>query len=285
MGATDYFHDVDLALERIAKEGPNYGVMSPGGLLLEESNFIAARKFHTQEQEIVGKHTDDELFRGLVYCILAQMQDYGTQMYVFHKLCDNGCGTIDGVLENRAKVPEHVQPAVYNNSKVDYILRLAENWDSIGIHDILANPDEQAARKELIKQKGVEVKTASLFLRMCGMESLVPIDSWMIGMLYLHGYPIEIERAATTRDKKQKPIKLYTQNQLFEDLPSQPTRVNGQKMRKRSIKGPRYLNAEAHTQDLAAKYEQPPFLLQLAFWTKHSKFTRVPKRTLFDSLH
>ncbi|MBW3018715.1 hypothetical protein KY329_00835, partial [Candidatus Woesearchaeota archaeon] len=126
MGVTDYFHDVDLALERIAQDDLGYGIRTPEDLLLEEANFDAAGQMHAREQAIVGSHSDDELFRGLVYCILTQMQDYGTQMYVFHTFCNNGCSTIKGVLKNKARVPSLVRDAVYNNSKVRYILEMAE---------------------------------------------------------------------------------------------------------------------------------------------------------------
>jgi thermostable 8-oxoguanine DNA glycosylase len=257
----DYFHDKELALERIANEGLNYRIRTPRGLLLEESNFKEAREMHEQEKEIVGEHTDDELFRGLVYCVLTQMQDYGTQMYVFHRLLDNGCDTIEGTLANRGELPKFMQSAIYNKNKTGYILGVADQWDEINIREILENPNQQEARKQLMKRTpGIALKTGSLFLRMCGMEQLVPIDSWMMGMLYLHGYPVEIERMDVKRE------------------------FNNVKQRKRPVNGQKYLDAESHTQDLAGKYKQPPFLLQLAFWTHHSAFRRVPKRTLFDGL-
>jgi len=97
-------------------------------------------------------------------------------------------------------------------------------------------------------------KTSSLFLRMCGAEYLVPLDSWMVEILYFHGYPCRMPR--TTVDSLRW-----------------RTDILSPKKRKQTLWGKKYLQAEDFTFHLAEKYNVSGHLLQSTIWAKNSSFS------------
>jgi thermostable 8-oxoguanine DNA glycosylase len=103
---------------------------------------------------------------------------------------------------------------------------------------------------------GLGLKTSSLLLRMCGADYLVPVDSWMLEMLYFHGYPCEVPTRLVERERWETKDRSYL------------------KRRKKSLTREQYLQAERCAIDLANKYGVSGYLLQMAIWSKFSSFRK-----------
>jgi|GEM_PF-1443921 len=268
-GVSAFLYDPDIAQQRIESEGCLYRVNSVSDIMLSPQDFLNAREMHSKEAAIVfdegGNLADNRLFRGMVYCFLTQMQDYATQVRVFDSLLSENLVSPENVLSNKERFEEILVKINYHDEKARYVYKLAESWDGPQIYsDILAGvgkgkEKEVLLRKEFVKDiLGFKEKTASLFLRMCGAEYLIPIDTIMAGVLYLHGYPVEIKRFKADRKDEGKK----------------------HKKRKVSISGGNYSTFESFAFDLAEKYSVPGYLLHLAFWTKKSTASKFFKNNL-----
>ena len=248
-------HDRKEAERRIAKYGYLYKVESPKDLLLGEENFEAAGEAHRKECAII---TDRGLFSGAVYSMLTPQQQYPEMIRCYKELESEGFCSPE-TAQNEQGVREVLKRCKINyyKKKTRFIITLPQGWDEQEIRSIIeagvghGKEGEQKARRDISKRVlGFGPKTSSLFLRMCGTEHLIPIDSSVSEMLYLHGYPCEIPRTRVNR----------------------PT---GPKQRKTTIKGRRYLETEEFAFDLADKYRVPGYILQLAFWTKKSTYNAL----------
>ncbi len=261
--ADSVLYDERTALRRVRKSGRLYGVESVSGLFLTERDFSNAREMYDTESRIVlgsGKSlTDDGLFRGAVYCLLASFQDYLRQIEIFSSILSEGLDTPENMLGNNEKFGRIMKGAVFNPTKSKWIYKLSAEWTDLDLCQRIGNgirtgrDNEVRLREELIRDvDGFGKKTASLLLRMCGSENLVPIDTRMATAMYFHGYPFEIERYRVDRSDEGKKSK----------------------KRKMPIRGGKYLELESFAFDLADKYETSGHMLQLAFWTKYSTFNK-----------
>lgn len=255
------FHE-ETAQERINEEGLFHSITSISDLILSPENFREAYGMYYRERAIVSETshegvfcvTDEKLFQGCVYAILAQQQDYTTQMEVYSGLLEKSLNTRKSILENQHEFRQALGRAMYKKAKARYITELAKNWESLDLAARLrrftGNQDtELLLRKSIVKDVvGFGEKTASLVMRMAGSEHMVPVDTWMAEMLYLHGYDVDIIRDVVVREN------------------------GAHKRRKRAIEGKRYIECEKLALNLAQKYNVPGHILQLAFWTKNSTY-------------
>lgn len=262
----NFLYSSELAQSRIKEEGRLYRINSVSDLILKQGNFEDAEEQHAFESSLVrdenGNFTEAGIFRGIVYSLLTPMQNYSTQMNVFDAILSEGFDMPEKILDSKAALCKAIIGANYHDEKANYIYELAEKWDYPSIYRKIirgiksGKEKEISLRDELVTDvKGFGEKTASIFLRMCGAEHLVPVDTIMAGILYLHGYPIEIKRFKANRKDEGKKDKL----------------------RKVSIKGKNYGLFENHSWDLAEKYGVSGHVLQLAFWTKHSTYAKLKK--------
>lgn len=261
--------DVEEARTRIEKNGKIYGILELSDLLLNENDFKLAEKMSEKEANIVfngsKKLTSEGVFHGLIYCLLTPLQNYSGQTRGFESLLKEYVSTPAEIQEDNGKLSEVLKEKgiLFHQQKASYIRELAQNWENLNLLDrigggIKTNRYQEVQLRQSISNeiKGLGEKTSSLFLRMCGAEYLVPIDSWMTEMIYFHGYPCKMPRSKVNR------IRWGTKDVL------------SPKQRKRGLKGRKYLQAEEFTSDLAQKYEVPGYLLQLAFWTKKSTYQK-----------
>jgi len=256
----NFLHDRNLAEKRLAENGREIKTISD--LILSPENFGTAQQMHDQEARIVfssGTLSEKGIFHGVIYCLLTSLQDYETQIQMFEKFSEGGFDGPSPLLENFEEVENIFRKLNFRNQKMGYIRQLCESWHNIHLFEQISEELGNGRNREIELREGIMKKvpglgekTTSLLLRMCGSESLVPIDSWMNEILYLHGYPLKIARASVTRPDEGKT-----------------------KKRKRAITGSKYIQAEDFALELAEKYSVPGGLLQLAYWTKHSSFKRT----------
>lgn len=261
--------DVEKAQKRIDKNGKPYGIFRLSDLLLNKNDFKLTREMFETEANIIFNNsnelTSDGIFHGLIYCLLTSLQNYSGQTKGFDSLLKESISTPAEIQMDNGKLSRVLREKgiLFHQQKANYIRKLAQNWENLNLLEriglgIKTNRDQEVHLRQSISNeiKGLGEKTSSLFLRMCGAEYLVPIDSWMTEMLYFHGYPCKMPRFKASR------IRWGTEDVL------------SLKQRKRGLKGKRYLQAEEFALDLAQKYGVPGYLLQLAFWTKKSTYQK-----------
>ncbi len=262
-----FLHNKKKARCRIRSECRLSGVNDISDLILTPNDFSEARKMLDQEAKIVfgdsSALTEQGLFRGVVYCFLTTLQNYDKQITVFERIIQQGFDTPEAVLRDPTGLLD-ILNVIFKNQKAGYIRTLAQNWEGL---DLLAKisaavktsrEDELALRAEVIsKVNGLREKTSSVLLRMCGAEYLVPIDSWMAEILYLHGYSTQMPRRTIERPH-------------FDNA-----EWHVHQKRKAGLRGAQYLRAEEQAADLAVRYGVPGYLLQLTYWTKHSTYQKT----------
>jgi thermostable 8-oxoguanine DNA glycosylase len=256
-------HDKKKASDRIKKEGRFHRIGGISNLVLTESNFKEAGAMHERESAVVldrAKLSDNGLFRGMAYCLLTPLQQYDGQAKGFGSI-EPFCSP-EKAFANRKGISQALKNSgvLFHGQKARYISELGRRWESLNLLNAVEVGIKSGGESEILLRKfivnyinGFGHKTASLLLRMCGAEYLVPVDSWMLGMLYLHGYPCEIPRAKR-------------------NLLRWKTNVLSPKLRKQALSGRKYLEAEEMALDLARKYGVPGYVLQLAFYTKKSSY-------------
>ncbi len=256
-------HDKRKASVRIKREGRFHKVSNISDLILTEANFRDARAMHEKESAIVldgARLSDNGLFRGMAYCLLTPFQQYDGQIMGFG-IIRPFCSP-ETAFANQEGIGQALKNSgvLFHEQKAKCISELGRRWESLNLLNAVETGIKSGAESEILLRKfivnyvsGFGYKTASLFLRMSGAECLVPVDSWMLGMLYLHGYPCEIPRAKR-------------------NLPRWRTDVLSPKLRKQALSGRKYLEAEEMALDLAKKYGVPGHILQLAFYTKKSSY-------------
>ncbi len=266
----DILYDKDSAQRQIDENGSIYGITSIEDLILNENDFNLANEFYLEEAKIIygedNNLTEDGLLKGIIYCLLTPMQNYSGQINGFESLLDENKDIMIDLIDDKRKLGETLKDSgiIFHVRKASYIHNLHKKWDGKNvlqsINEGIKNDrdNEIHLRKNMISEiKGFGEKTASIFLRMCGAEFLIPVDSWMVEMLSFHGYPCEMPRTSVDRVR-------WGQEGVI-----------SRKLRKRGLKGKPYREAEEYAFDLAEKYDVPGYLLQLAFWTKKSTYNMV----------
>ena len=256
----------DAAEEHVNKNGSLYDITRIEDLMLFEADFEEAKKVCLKESEIIygadENLTENGILKGIIYCILSSFQNYTGHILGFERILDEN-KEISDIVYDKERISEVLKESgiMFHNQKAGYVHELVYTWDGGNMLHIIrdgiknSREDEIALRKNVISDvKGLGEKTASLFLRMCGAEFLVPVDSWMAEMLSFHGYPCEMPRTNVDR------IRWGTDN------------IISTKQRKKGLDGKKYIKAEAFALDLAGKYDVSGYLLQLAFWAKKSTY-------------
>jgi thermostable 8-oxoguanine DNA glycosylase len=257
----------NVALERIQREGNRYNIRNVSDLVLIGPDFEEAEKIYNLEAKIVFGESDSltngGIFRGAVYCLLTPFQDYSRTVEAFSSLSSKGLDIPANILENRTEVNLALKYLNLNKQKPDKIFKLALSWREFDLADEITEgvkkgrDEEIRLRKIVVKDFfGFGEKTASMLLRMCGAQYLVPVDANMANVLYFLGYPVEIGH--------------YYANRADEG--------RGIKKRKSKIHGAEYLKFENFALDLAQKYNVPAYLLQLAVYTRYSTYRKTLSR-------
>ncbi len=263
-------YDMGLAEKRIAETGRLYKIEGFSDMILTEDDFREAHEVYSRESEIVrenGELTDNGVFRGAIYSLLTPQQDYPGHIRLFEQLMSEGLDSPESVRESEEKLYRIFREGRVSlfRQKPSNIHELSEIWESLDFLErinegIKTNREREILlRKGMIKDvRGFGGKTASIFLRMCGAEYLVPVDSWMAEMLYFLGYPVEMPRVEV-------------------DRPRWGTDVISTKKKKLGLKGRSYIEAEEFSLDLANKCGVPGYILQLAYWTKKSSYKNLSR--------
>lgn len=258
------FYNRREAEKRVHKTGNLYSINSLSDLILHNEDFQLAKKVLQEEKEILSG--EEGLFRGLVYCLLSSRQRYTEQFKTYNSLLNQNMSTPQEIRNGNEKLDSIIKEGklIYPNQKSSYIKELAQNWENLNptisenIKDNIGTSRNQEVnlRKYICQEiNGLGEKTSSLFLRMCGAEYLIPLDSWMVEMLYFHGYPCKMPRTKVNRQRWR-------------------TNIFSPKQTKQGLDGKKYLKAEEFALNLANKYNVPGYLLQLTFWTKHSTYQK-----------
>jgi thermostable 8-oxoguanine DNA glycosylase len=264
--------DEAKALKRIANRSRDfYGVRSIEDLRLSEADFVLAATLHEQESQIIFNGeptlTNEGLFRGIAYCVLTPMQDFYGQEKGFNAMFNKDFEPIEANLFAEQALVAALRKAKVNYyaSKSKYVLGVRKRLGELDLAKVIQDQigtswQNEAALRLLICKgiKGLGAKTTSLLLRMCGAQFLVPIDSWMVEMLYLHGYPCSMPRTTVQREGSSG--------------------ILNNKERKRGLTYNQHLHVEEYALDLAQKYDVPGYLLQLAFYTKNSTYNAELQR-------
>lgn len=207
--------------------------------IISSSDFANAAALH--ERERVHPLDDPNLFRGGLYSILSAVQDYGRHMSIYRNMVDGRMDTPQTISNNRDNLRRMMRSARFPNSKFDKVYGYAEWWPMTDLPQRLladaqnGRENEFALRDELAEEApGVGYKCASMLMRMCGYERVVPIDTWVLQFLQERGY----------------------------DIPEYIT-IGG-------AKGGPYKKMERHISEIARRRGLNPGNFQLALWVKCS---------------
>ena len=261
----ELMHNLPLAEERIAKQEKNfYGIKSISDLVLHEQDFFSAMELEEKENKLVlqgdGAINKEGLIRGIAYCVLTPRQKYPELIQAFSSLLD-GNGNIQK-FSSQKEITDLLGESriVHANQKAGYIYQsLSKDYFAL-LLNILASVNTTRKNEVLLRDQlceevtGIGLKTGSLLLRMCGAKELVPIDSWIMEMLFFHGYDCKMPRTKVIRPAWGK------------------ENVFSNKFKKSSLDKEQYLRAENFALDLAKKYGVSGHLLHSAFYAKKSSY-------------
>ena len=125
---------------------------------------------------------EDFLYTGLLYSTLSLKAKFSDHEKQFREFLNQDLWTAESVLENKEEVEEILNKyGLKKKSKT--VFSTAQEWRGLNLRERMREDSNFELgfqlRDEMTKTMyGVGDKFASLFLRMCGYEELVPVDSW-----------------------------------------------------------------------------------------------------------
>ncbi len=174
-------------------------------LIITDADLRNLKRFENQER--ICPLTSDNIFRGMVYTMLATQETYKQQMKMYNRLLTLQLDTPAAILEWSGDVSNIVRGL----KKYDYLLELAEWWPKSGVYEAIVEDvnnnrtQEFDIRNRLAKEaSGISYKGASLVMNMCDYTESVVLDVWALRALVADNYPIRSYKYEPKEGKKKK---------------------------------------------------------------------------------
>jgi thermostable 8-oxoguanine DNA glycosylase len=147
-------------------------------MMVEDYSKVAKRYYAPGD----GIFSGGMLFSALLYSVLSWKEKFRQHKKQFNEFLEENLWTAKEVLENPETVEKILKKYGFNKKKIKIVKSAAEAWNKLNLQERIRG-DERVTlgfqlREEITESMhGVGYKFASLFLRMCGYEDLVPVDS------------------------------------------------------------------------------------------------------------
>lgn len=194
-------------------------------LILNPKEIEAGMRQH--EREKIDILDNKAVFRWLMYCILTPGENYINLKKIWEMLLTEtpyrpALDTPESIISNKSSLDTILQQTRYPKRKKKAVYELALNWSKLDLQSRILNDvahgrtDEFEIRSEMDRDiYGVGYKCASMFLRMCEYEHVVPVDMWVLRFLnaqldnkYSHlkegDYPIKVSDFRTVSGLSRK---------------------------------------------------------------------------------
>lgn len=173
---------------------------APARLRREYSGRRSTINRRLSEFRAVGRGTDEDIFRELVFCLMTPQSKARSCWSTVETLCERDL-LLRGRREDLAAVLNRVR---FRNNKAKYIVearRLFTSRGRLSIKDRLKGLGPREARDWLVRNvKGMGMKEASHFLRNIGMgKDLAILDRHILGNLVRHGVIRKVPTSMTRR--------------------------------------------------------------------------------------
>jgi thermostable 8-oxoguanine DNA glycosylase len=234
------------------------------------------------KQEAILPLTSANMFRAAMYCLLSARENYIKQISLYTTLLHQGYDTPKSVAEANSGLSRILGKTMYPVQKEDRLRKLAQWWQETSfveevMQDVSGGKEREFPLRNYLAERrlGLSYKCASLFMRMCGYENVVPIDVWVLKYLQNQGHDIgalikrvEAEEVPTTTDTDSFSLScpIYTKKEKKKKLPDNK-RIRGLSKRE-------YLRFEPLMQGKAREMGVTPAMFQLALWCKKSSWQR-----------
>ncbi len=118
---------------------------------------------------------------------------------------------ISGIARNNNRLTRILKRMQYGNDNANQVYDFSKWWSDSGLYEEIIE-DLRTGRKREYEIRdsinknapGLGMKCASLFMRMCGCENVVPVDLWMFRFLRAKGHDVEIPSKTTSGIPKGK---------------------------------------------------------------------------------
>ena len=175
------------------------------------------------EKEQIKPLTEENLFRASLYCVLSAAENYTKLMRVYNSLLDNKLDSPESIASNRQTLDEIVGKSRKDTQKKKCIYELSLWWPGSGLPKEIVEDAKNSRQKEfelrnsLAKDApGIGYKCASLLIRMCGYENIVPVDIHVQRYLKEKGHDVRVTDYKTQPGLTKKEYLLY--EQLFSGI-------------------------------------------------------------------
>ena len=194
-----------------------------GGSVVEftEQDFNNAQILYEKEQ--IKPLTEENLFRASLYCVLSAAENYTKLMRVYNSLLDNKLDSPENISSNRQTLDEIVGKSRKDRQKKKCIYELSLWWPGSDLPSQLVEDAQNSKQKECElrngfagKAPGLGYKCASLLMRMCGYENIVPVDIHVQRFLKKKGCDVRVTDYKTEKGLTKKEYLL--DEQLFSEI-------------------------------------------------------------------
>jgi thermostable 8-oxoguanine DNA glycosylase len=186
-----------------------------------EHDFRNAQILYEKEQ--IKPLTEANLFRASLYCILSAAENYTKLMRVYTTLLDNKIDTPENIASNRQTLDEIVGKSRKDKQKKHYIYDLACWWPGSNLPKDIVEDAHNSRQKEFELRNGLAkdapglgYKCASLLIRMCGYENIVPVDIHVQRFLKEKGCAVRVTDYKTQPGLTKKEYLEY--EQMFTEI-------------------------------------------------------------------
>lgn len=231
---------------------PSYELLRQELVLTQEEieNGIKQHK-----KEVVNLDDNQDIFRKIVYCILTPGENYINLKKIYDAIF---CGkegeflTSNDIASNRRGLENILKRTRYSKRTISAVYGLASNWEKSQLQERILEDiadgrvDEFEIRREMKRDiYGIGLKCASMFLRMCGYENVVPVDIWVLRFL-----DAQLNNGKYSHLKDQgHSVKVYD----YRTVPG--------------LNDKEYLQGEELISIIAKDYGLSPAIFQIVLWT------------------
>lgn len=234
------------------------------------------------QQEAVQPLSSANLFRAAMYCLLSARENYIKQLSIYQTLLHHGYDNPERVVGADGGLSRILGKTMYPVQKENRLRKLAQWWQETDfVREVLQDlsrgrEKEFSLRNHLAERRlGLSYKCASLFMRMCGYENVVPVDVWVLKYLQSQGQDIgalikrvEAEEATSVQEEGGFTLSnpVYVRKAKKKKLPDNK--------RIRGLSKGEYFRFEPLMQEKARELGVTPAMFQLALWCKKSSWQR-----------
>ncbi len=171
------------------------------------------------KDEAIDPLDRQNILNGAIYAILSARETYGQLKKVHDAINRDNLLEQENVLSNKQKISSLVKILGYGNSKSRYILEFIDWWVASDFPERLIRDAQNGRSREfelrdelVASAKGMGPKCASLFMRMCGYENIVPIDIHSMNYLKSQGIELNGDGIRGISDKEHRRLEEIMQN-------------------------------------------------------------------------